>query len=210
MDLYFDLDGTLTDPFEGITRSILFAMKELGLPQPDPASLGWTIGPALVDTFARLGAPDPEQALALYRQRYTVTGLFENGLYPDVIEVLAVLQEAGHRMFLMTAKPHAYATRITAQYGIAPFLEMEFGPELDGTRNDKAELLAWAMAQTKSAPDTSLMIGDRAGDFRAARMNGMRSVAARWGYGTADEYGQADHACDSMADLQRLIAELSR
>jgi len=210
MDLFFDLDGTLTDPFEGITGSILFALRELGLPEPEARSLGWAIGPALVDTFARLGVPDPEQALALYRQRYTKTGLFENGLYPDVLDVLAIFGKAGHRMFLMTAKPHTYATRITAHYGIAPFMTLEFGPELDGTRNDKAELLSWAMAQTGTNPADALMIGDRAGDFRAARLNDMQSVAARWGYGNAEEYAQADHACDSMIELVEVIGGLSR
>lgn len=209
MDLYFDLDGTLTDPFEGITGSILYALDKLGLPTPPADTLGWAIGPALVDSFARLGVPEPHQALALYRERYTDTGLFENALYPDVLPVLAGLETAGHRMFLMTAKPHAYAKRITAHFGIAPFLLQEFGPELDGTRNNKAELLAWALVQTKSDPATSLMIGDRHHDFTAAHANGMPAIAARWGYGNADEHAQADHACDDMIELKDLIDGLA-
>jgi phosphoglycolate phosphatase len=208
MDLYFDLDGTLTDPFDGITLSILYALEKSGLPTPAAETLGWAIGPALIDSFTKLGAPDPQQALTFYRERYTQTGLFENKLYPDVLRVLAELQADGHRMFLMTAKPHAYATRITAHFGIAPFMAQEFGPELDGTRNNKAELLAWALVQTRSDPARSVMIGDRHHDFTAAKANGMPAIAARWGYGTPEEHAQANHSCDSMIELRSLITGL--
>ncbi len=204
----FDLDGTLTDPFDGITRSIVYAVEKSGLTPPDPSSLGWAIGPALIDSFTQMGAADPQQVLGYYRERYTDVGLFENRVYPGTIEALTALHEGGHRMFLMTAKPHVYAKRITAHFGIAPFLEAEFGPELDGTRNDKAELLAHALDLTGVAPERSVMIGDRRHDHAAARKNRLTSVAVSWGYGTDDEHGLADHICHHLPGLPMLIQSI--
>lgn len=206
--LFLDLDGTLTDARPGILRSIFHALEKMGHPAPDPAAMDWAIGPPLVETFARLGVSDVDRALALYRARYTDTGLFENEVYEGVIETLTSLQAAGHALCVATAKPHAYATRITAHFGLARFMEHEFGPELDGTRNDKAELLAHALALTGKEPRDCLMIGDRRHDHDAARAVGMRSVAARWGYGTAREHALADAVCDRPADLPAVIARL--
>lgn len=208
MNLFFDLDGTLTDPFEGITRSILFALQALSLPLPPADDLRWCIGPPLLDSFAALGADDPDKALNLYRSRYTRVGLYENSVYPGVITTLRQLTSTGNRLFLMTAKPHEYARIITQHFGIAPFLAEEFGPELDGTRNDKADLLAYALERTGSQADASVMIGDRRHDHIAAKANGVASVAALWGYGTPEEHVLATATCADIADLPAVLALL--
>ena len=208
MNLFFDLDGTLTDPFEGITRSIIHALQMVGAPAPHADELTWMIGPALLDSFARIGVSDPQEALHHYRDRYARVGLYENRLYSRVLQVLSGLRDKGHRLFLMTAKPHEYAKIITAHFGISPFLEAEFGPELDGTRNDKAELLAHGLARTGAKPGNSVMIGDRRFDHVAARRNGLTSIAALWGYGTEDEHAQADLRCACPADLTAIVGRL--
>ena len=110
--VYWDLDGTLTDPKKGITESIQFALRELGLPVPPADDLTWCIGPALLWSFERLGAPDPEAGLALYRSVYTTKGLFDCTLYDGILEALGTIG-ADHPMHLATAKPHAYAKKIT-------------------------------------------------------------------------------------------------
>ncbi len=205
--VYWDLDGTLTDPKKGITESIQFALGKLGLPVPPADDLTWCIGPALLWSFERLGAPDPEAALAHYRAVYTTKGLYECTLYDGILEALGAIG-ADHPMHLATAKPHAYAKKITAHYGIAPHLTHEFGPELDGTRNDKGELLAHALGITGDDPAKSVMIGDRHYDMKAARDVGMRFIAVGWGYGGADELSSADAHVKTPTELAGAVASL--
>ena len=156
--VFLDLDGTLTDPAEGIFSALNYALTQLGHAPLDPATMGWVIGPALLDTFARLGVADPQLAVDHYRVQYTDTGLFQNTPYPGIFNALEGLRAQGQQLVLMTAKPHIYAKRITAHFGITPYLQAEYGPELDGTRNDKSELLAHALDQLQADPAQSLSL----------------------------------------------------
>ncbi|MBT2131600.1 HAD hydrolase-like protein [Aliiroseovarius lamellibrachiae] len=205
--VYWDLDGTLTDPKKGITESIQFALRELDLPVPPADDLTWCIGPALLWSFERLGAHDPEAALAHYRAVYTTKGLYDCTLYDGILQALGAIG-ADHPMHLATAKPHSYAKKITAHYGIAPHLTHEFGPELDGTRNDKGELLAHALDITGDDPATSVMVGDRHYDMKAARDVGMRFIAVGWGYGADDDLSSADAHVKTPAELAGAVASL--
>nr|WP_256373017.1 HAD hydrolase-like protein [Pseudoruegeria sp. HB172150] len=203
-----DLDGTLTDPKPGITGSAAYALKAVGLPEQDPEELTWMIGPALIDSFAKLGAADPAAALAAYREAYSGGGMFDCAVYDGIAEALAALRAAGHRLFLATAKPHVYAVQITERFGLDGYLEAQFGPEMDGTRNDKAELLVHALGQTGVMAETAVMVGDRVHDIVAGQKNGMATVGVRWGYGTDDELDQADAICEAPSDLPRVIETL--
>jgi len=206
--VFLDLDGTLTDPKIGITKSFIHALEKLELPAPHMDELEWVIGPSLMDSFTRMQVPDPQLAIDLYRERYTSVGLFENSLYSGIIPALEQLQGANYRMCLATAKPHAYARKITAHFGLAPFLEHEFGPELDGTRNNKGDLLAHALELTGIDPAQSVMVGDRHHDFDAARAVRMKAVAVTWGYGSAAEWATADVVCEVPQDLPAVIREI--
>lgn len=206
--VFLDLDGTLTDPKPGITLSAVYALEKVGVPAPPAEELTWMIGPALLWSFEKLGVPDPQAALEAYRERYTDTGLFENRVFDGIPEVLSTLRDSGFQMCIATAKPHAYARRITEKFGLAPFMAHEFGPELDGTRNDKAELLAHALQVTGADPDSSVMIGDRHHDFDAARANGMASIAVTWGYGSDAEWQGATHICRAVADIPGAVRSL--
>lgn len=205
--VFLDLDGTLTDSAPGIVKSVTHALEVLGLDVPAPEELGWVVGPALLDSFAKLGVPDPAEAVRVYRERYTTVGLFENAVYPGVADAVEALA-ARYQLCLATAKPHAYATKITAHFGLAGWLAHEFGPELDGTRNDKGELLAYALDTLGLDPRNCVMVGDRYHDFDAARAVGMGSVAVTWGYGNADEHAKADQLCVAPADLADAVAAL--
>ncbi|MEO1614184.1 MAG: HAD hydrolase-like protein, partial [Pseudomonadota bacterium] len=129
-----DLDGTLTDAAPGITRSIHHALTEMSLPSPGEAALAAYIGPALQETFPLLGVEDVDRAIALYRERYTTVGLYENAVYDGAPEMMEALRGMGCRLALATAKPIDYAATITAHFGLAPLMEAEFGSELDGRR----------------------------------------------------------------------------
>ena len=207
-NVFLDLDGTLTDSRAGITRSFIHALDAVGHPAPAEETLGWVIGPALVDSFARIGVPDVQVALGHYRARYGAVGLFENRPYDGIEAVLEQLAAAGRRMYLATAKPHVFARRITERYDLARHFAAEFGPELDGTRNDKGELLAHALALTGADPARSVMVGDRHHDIDAARAVGMKAVAVTWGFGTEAEWAAADAICHRPDALPETIATL--
>ena len=205
--VFLDLDGTLTDPAPGITASVNHALSALGHTPLPPAEMGWMIGPPLLDTFARLGVADPQAALGHYRARYAETGLFENRVYDGIPEALTALAQAGHRMVLMTAKPHIYARRITAHFGLARFMVAEYGPELDGTRNDKAELLAHAITELGTTGD-AVMVGDRTHDIAAGKANGCATLAVAWGYGTPEEHAAADRIVRHPDRLAAAVRDL--
>ena len=199
--LFFDLDGTLTDPKPGITGSIQYALEKLGREVPSQDELAWCIGPPLRASFVMLlgGEEFADRAVALYRERFGDVGLFENSVYPEIEGVLAKLSQSGLRMFVATSKPHVFARRIIDHFGLTPHFEHVFGSELDGTRVHKADLLAYALEQTGVAPSHSLMIGDRSHDVLGAKANGIDAIGVTYGYGSAEELlaAGARHLCDS-------------
>jgi phosphoglycolate phosphatase len=189
--LLFDLDGTLTDNYAGISRSIRHALSALGAPVPASDALRTCVGPPLRGSFARFLATDDhvriERALALYRERYAVEGWRENEVYAGVDAALGTLAARGHRMLLCTSKPTIYARQIVAHFGLAPYIERVYGAELDGRFDDKIELMGNLIAVEKLDPARCIMIGDRAQDMRAAIANGVDALGALWGYGSRDE-----------------------
>lgn len=199
--IFFDLDGTLTDPKPGITGSIQYALRKLDRPVPSQDELTWCIGPPLRASFAVLlgGEELADRAVELYRERFGDVGLFENAVYPDIEHMLAELRQAPRRMFVATSKPHVFATRIVAHFGLSGYFDHVFGSELDGTRVNKADLLAYALEQTGVDPAQALMIGDRSHDVIGAKKNGIRAVGVTYGYGTAAELIEAgaSHLCAS-------------
>lgn len=199
--VFLDLDGTLTDPKPGITRSIQHALTALGREAPDEDALTWCIGPPLIRSFetlladATLAEPGlPGRALALYRERFGTVGLFENQVFEGVPEMLERLRGAGCRLYLATSKPHVYAGRIVGHFGLDTWVERVFGAELDGTRGEKTPLIAHALAETGAAPARAVMLGDREHDVIGATANGLPCVGAVWGYGGADELRRAGAA----------------
>jgi len=192
--IFFDLDGTLTDPKPGITRSIQYALQKLDHPTiPTEDELTWCIGPPLRASFVRLLGADhsADHAVACYRERFSDVGLYENGVYDGIREVLALLGAAGHRLFVATSKPHVYAERIVAHFGLRDHFERVFGSELDGTRVDKSDLLAYALQETSVDPTRTVMIGDRSHDMVGARNNGIAGIGVLYGYGSRAELLEA-------------------
>ncbi len=186
-DLFFDLDGTLTDPYEGITRCILYALDELGFPRPSEDYLYGCIGPPLYDTFPELVGPDLAlEAIDLYRERFVEVGWQENVPYDGIIDTLEALAGAGHRLFVATSKPHVHARKIVDHFRMGQFFETVYGCELDGTRANKVELLEFAIRENPGDV-YRCMIGDRKHDLIGAIANNMRPVGVAWGYGSVEE-----------------------
>lgn len=187
--LLFDLDGTLSDPSAGITASIGHALERMGAAVPPLASLKRFIGPPLRHSFAELLTPEQvETAIVHYRERYDAGGgMFDNVLFPAMPALLAELTQQGKKLFVATSKPHIMAQKIINHFQLDQYFIKIYGPELDGIRNDKAELLAYLCSEEKIAPDTAVMIGDRKHDIIAANKNSMRSIGVLWGFGDAAE-----------------------
>lgn len=208
MELFFDLDGTLTDPVLGICGSLQYALVRLGRQPPPMSELERFIGPPLRGTFAELLATDDremlEAAVAFYRERFTSKGLYQNRVYPDVADGLASLREDGHRLWVVTSKPRVYAERIAHHFDLASSFEAVYGAELSGERSDKSELIAFALAAEDLDPSTVWMIGDREQDVRGGRANGTRTAGVLWGYGSETELRGAEPDClvDSMQALR--------
>ena len=212
--LLFDLDGTLTDNFEGIANCIRYALTHLGVPHPEPDALRACVGPPLRETLPRLlGSSDAaiaERAIALYRERFAELGWRENAVYAGVPDMLAAAALVSPRMYLCTAKPQVYAERIVAHFGLAGFLDGVYGTPLDGSLDDKANLMAHLLARENLEGGHCLMIGDRRHDMRAAQRNGARTMGVLWGYGSRAELTEAgaETLLAAPADFPRAWAEL--
>jgi phosphoglycolate phosphatase len=210
----FDLDGTLTDPREGITRCIAYAVERMGVAPPPLEELTFAIGPPLRDSLAKvLGTGDREaveRALALYRERFADVGLFENAPYDGIEDALHAISATGARLFVATSKPLVYAQRIVRHFGLDAHFVAVHGCELDGTREDKRDLLAHLLPHHGVAPTTAVMIGDHGVDMRAARHHGIAALGALWGYGSAEELRVAGaHAlCSGPTSLVQALSEL--
>lgn len=189
--ILFDLDGTLIDPFVGITRSIQYALERMSAPVPDGSALRWCIGPPLWDSFEVLlntsDRGELDRAVAFYRERFTVDGLYENTLIEGIDALISSLSTAGCKLFVATSKPHAYAGKIVEHFGLMPYFIKVYGSELDGTRSAKADLIAYLLQQEGLSAKSCVMVGDRKHDLIGAHANEVASVGVTWGYGSSDE-----------------------
>ena len=213
MNLLIDFDGTLTDPYQGITRCISHALVTLGRTSPPHMSLRWCIGPPLRNSFATLLASDDiilvEEALSIYRERFGSVGLFENEVYEGIPETLKALQEIGHTLYVATSKPTVYAERIIDHFGLRQRFTVVYGSELDGTRSDKASLIAHILQNESIDSSEASMIGDREYDIIGAKANGVRGFGVLWGYGTKDVLeASGAHAC--LRDPRELITAFNK
>jgi phosphoglycolate phosphatase len=212
-NVLLDLDGTLTDPALGITNCIAYALTRLDVAPPPASELHFAIGPPLRASFATLLKTSDvaliEQAMVLYRERFVDTGLFENTLYDGVPEMLATLKALNHHLLLATAKPHVYATRILAHFGILAPFDAVYGSELDGVRQHKGDLLAYLLEREGIDSSSAVMIGDRHHDIDAARANGCHAIGVTYGYGSAGELAHADRLCDSPAHIAGTISSMT-
>lgn len=198
--IFFDLDGTLTDPKPGITRSIQYALQRLDHPTiPTEDELTWCIGPPLRTSFVRLlgGDHSADRAVSFYRERFSDIGLYENRVYDGIGDVLTALCASGHRLFVATSKAHVFADRIIDHFDLRSHFERVFGAELDGTRVEKSHLLEYALKEASADPAKTLMIGDRSHDMIGAKNNGMKGIGVLYGYGSRDELIEAGalHVC---------------
>lgn len=208
--LFFDLDGTLTDPMQGITRSVQYALRHFGIDEPDLRKLCPFIGPPLADSFRErygMSPADAETAVAKYREYYAPKGIFENEIYPGIPELLAATSAAGCVNVMATSKPTPFAEQIAAHFDFAQYFTLISGSTFDGTRTTKADVILHALDTLGIAPQEGVMIGDRRYDIEGAAETGLASIAVGWGYASPGELEAArpDRFTPDVETLRRLL-----
>ena len=185
--ILFDLDGTLTDPKEGITRCVQHALRHFGI-EREPDSLTDFIGPPLKQMFETTFNIDGDEAVKIYRERFSTVGLFENGVYDGIPELLEALKAAGVALAVATSKPTVYTLRILEKYDLLKYFDCVVGSELDGRRTDKAEVIKEVIDQLGITDlSRAVMVGDRIFDMQGAAKCGIDCVLVEYGYAPEGE-----------------------
>lgn len=202
----FDLDGTLTDPALGITNSIIYALEKMGRDIPPRESLYSFIGPPLIQSFQSLDMTkeEAERALQIYREYFSVKGLFENTVYDGIPNALGKLNDCGIKLLLATSKPELYAKQIIEHFGLDKYFTAIYGASMDEKRVDKADVIRYAAKSAGIANlNKAVMIGDRMHDILGAKKNGIVSIGVLWGYGSEDELKEAgaDYIVGTLSEM---------
>lgn len=188
----FDLDGTLTDSGEGITKCVRLALEHFGIPVKNLDDLRFFVGPPLRDSFVKAGVPEDkvEEAIAVYRSRYTNVGLFENTPYSGIRELLEKLTALGYRLFVATSKPEEMAVRVLKKFDLFRYFERVCGATMDKSRDSKSAVIAYLLAECSNG-ENAIMVGDTAFDVIGAAEHKIPTIGVSWGYGNAEEMKSA-------------------
>ena len=207
----FDLDGTLTDPFEGITNSVAYSLKSYGIEVADKKELACFIGPPLYESFEKYYGFSKEEAIKAvekYREYFSVTGLFENEVYPCAEELLREIKNSGLKVVLATSKPEVFAKRILDHFGLSGYFDEIVGSLLSGERVKKGDVIKEALYRLRAPEKKSLvMVGDRHHDVIGAKENGIISIGVLYGYGSKEELTDAgaDYIAENIEELKDIL-----
>lgn len=208
--ILFDLDGTLTDSGEGIINCATLALKHFGLPVPDRQTMRVFVGPPLTDTFVKFGVPEDkaDEAVEVYRSRYTTVGKFENHPYPGIQNVLQALKDQGHSLFVATSKPESMSVEIMEKFDIAKYFDMICGATFDRSRSKKEDVIAYLL-QKAGTTENAVMVGDTAFDVIGAATHGIPTIGVSWGYGSVEDMQKAGAVAiaNTMDELLALLSE---
>lgn len=209
--IFFDLDGTLTEPAEGITNSVAFALRKFGIEIKTRAELQKFIGPPLIDSFMEFYGftrEKAEKAVEYYREFYRETGIYQNKVYEGIPALLNLLCEKDKKIILATSKPEKFANQILEHFDLSKYFHLVVGATMDEKRSRKDEVLAYAIEKSGiSDISSAVMVGDRKFDIEAAHKYGMEAVGVLFGYGTIEELkaAGADYIAATPNELKNLL-----
>jgi phosphoglycolate phosphatase len=211
--ILFDLDGTLTDPKEGITKCVEYALNKFDIEVEHPDLLIPYIGPPLYDSFIEIqGFTDAAalQAVDFYRERYRTLGMFENSVIPGIPELLESLRNQGFDLYVATSKPTVFAEEILRHYKLDGYFKYAAGSNLDGTRSKKREVIQYVLDENDIPAAQALMIGDREHDIIGAQGCGIPSIGVLFGYGSEEELSAAgaDYIANTVEDVSNIITRI--
>lgn len=215
--LFFDLDGTLTNPAQGITNSFIYAFKSLGIEVPTYETLLTFIGPPLPVTFGKMmGLPESQvdEAIKKYREYFSTRGIFENELFADIPPALEKLKAAGKKLVVATSKPEEYSVKIINHFGLDKYFDYVCGSCMDETRGSKTEIISYALdrcgidgSSDNNNKSRVLMIGDRFHDIEGAKNNQIKSCGVLYGFGSQEELKKAgaDYIIPKIDGLFKIV-----
>lgn len=209
--LFFDLDGTLTDPGEGITKSVRYALKAFGIEAEDLDKLCCFIGPPLKDSFMEyygFSEEDARKAVNIYREYFTDKGLYENKVYEGVGEVLQSLLHAGKKLYVASSKPEVFVRQILKYFELDSCFTFMGGADMGEIRVKKADVIRYVLEKNEITDwDKVVMIGDRKHDILGAKEVGIASIGVLYGYGSKQELEDAgaDELAETIFELQNLL-----
>lgn len=216
--ILFDLDGTLTDSKEGITKSVRYSLNHYGIEVKDLDGLCPFIGPPLRESYKRYYGFSDEQAqecVLIYRQYFDAQGWRENRVYEGIREMLQTLKDSGRHLLVATSKPEVFARRILEHFDLTRYFEWIGGADLEGTRSEKADVIGYVLEQCGlgtgwEGASRGIMVGDREHDVLGARRWGMESIGVLYGYGGREELKacKADYTAETVEDLTKLLLSL--
>ncbi|HDR8184369.1 TPA: HAD family hydrolase [Bacillus thuringiensis] len=209
----FDLDGTLTDPKEGIVHSVLYALKKVGIEELHISELDSFIGPPIQQSFIErynMSEGEVERAVFYFREYLKQNGLFENNVYEGIPDLLQHLKSSDNRLFVATSKPTVFAKQVLDHFQLTDYFEDIVGSNLDGTRIKKEEIIAHILQTNEELnKEEIVMIGDRKHDIIGANHNGIASIGVIYGYGSGIELTEvgATHIVNDVKELHYFCLE---
>lgn len=212
--ILFDLDGTVTDPMIGITKSVRYALNKFGIEVEDLNTLCKFIGPPLKDSFMNFynfTEEDALKAIAYYREYFSTNGLYENTVYENFEDMLIALKNDGRSLIIATSKPTVFAEKILEHFNLKKYFDFISGSNLDNTRTKKADVISYALEQQMiNNMSEIIMIGDREHDIIGAKALNIESIGVLHGYGSYDELSSsgADYIVKDVSELKSLLSTL--
>lgn len=206
----FDLDGTLTDPGEGVTNSVAYALEKFGISVSDKRELYRFIGPPLLysfENFYGFSESDAKKALGYYREYYSKTGIFQNAIYDGIKGLLSDLKKSGKKLIVATSKPEHFAKIVLEHFDILKYFDFLGGASLDESRSEKNEVMEYAVKTCNIEVSKAVMIGDRHFDIDGAKLFGMDSIGVLFGYGTREELEEAGatYIVSSADEIRKIL-----
>ena len=195
--ILFDLDGTLTESGEGITKSVQYALEKIGKPEADLEALKVFVGPPLLEQFMRYAQVDEEtarQAVVFYRERYSTIGIFENRTYDGVEEMLDWLKNKGYILAVASSKPEYFVNKVLDHFHLTHYFDEIVGSEMNGERTTKSDVIEETLRRLhmEKQREQVIMVGDKEHDVLGARQSGLPCISVSYGYGTMEELREAD------------------
>lgn len=210
--ILFDLDGTLTDPFLGITRSVAYSLKSFGIEVDDLETLKPFIGPPLDVSFREYYHMDEAQswkAVEKYREYFSKKGLFENKVYEGMEDFLQSLLNMDMKLYVCTSKPEVFAKEILDHFSLTPYFASIYGATLDGSLKNKGDVIAHCIKQEQLNIQDCMMVGDRQHDIVGAHQNQIPCIGVLYGYGSLEEFQEyhCDYIAKDLIELKKIIEE---
>lgn len=206
----FDLDGTLTNPGQGITNSVAYALKKFGIEVEDRQELYKFIGPPLYESFMKyygFSQEKAETAVSFFREYFRDTGIFENEVYGGITDLLEEIKNSGRKIVLATSKPEEFAKRVLSHFGLDKYFDFVAGATMDSSRVEKSDVIAYAIKESGCTGENAVMIGDRLHDILGAKENGLDSIGVLFGYGSREELEEAgaDYIAETVEEIIKFI-----